>query len=209
MSENRLHVSNTPIFDQLSRERDYDRMVVGGPTLPLRPVRQNYTSPSAWVAKALPDLSVPAKGRNAKLMVNFHPLDAEESCGSVEQFFEERKAEFFRKHPNAIDVMMMVEDRVDGTRDLVIAGYESTGIVLAKKPENDWFAEHKTEPVPEEMKSRQLELYKGAVGAFAQHYNPEQTDESVNAALTDAQIHPQYADTRPMLILDDEDADEE
>jgi len=216
MSDNVVHISNTPIFDQLARERGYDRLVAGGPTVRLRP-DASYISPDAWTAKPVPQITPPVKGRNAKLTVNFHPFDVEKDYESVDGFVEARKQEFFRKHPNAVDVVMTAVHMDDGTKTLIIEGYENTGIVLTKKPV--W--EHKTEPIPEKLAGNQLALYR----ALAANQNAikreveesidrmergtkKQTDDAVNAASTDETPRPQYAGPRPLWLIED-DADEE
>ena len=227
MNDNVVHISNTPIFDQLARERGYDRLVSGGPTVRLRPDDKCYNiTPGAWIAKALPQLCPPLKGRNAKLTVNFHPFDVEKDYESVDGFVEARKQEFFRKHPNAVDVVMTAVHMDDGTKTLTIEGYENTGLVLTKKPMWD----HKTDPIPEKLAGNQLALYRALaidqstiksdpepvepqsyddmLKAFA-HYTPEQTDETVNAASTDVTPRPQYAGPRPLWLIEDDGADEE
>jgi len=227
MNDNVVHISNTPIFDQLARERGYDRLVSGGATVRLRPDDKCYNiTPGAWIAKALPRFSQPIKGRNARLTVNFHPLDVEGRYESVSAFVEARKKEFGRKHPNAVDVVMESVEEIDGTFTLTIAGYENTGVMLTKL--SSW--EPKTDPIPEELAGNQLALYRAMtidqstieinpepvepqsyddmLKAFAQ-YTPEQTDETVNAASTDVTPRPQYAGPRPLWLIEDADADEE
>lgn len=216
MKDNVVPISNTPIFDQLARERGYDRLVSGGPTVRLRP-EASYISPDAWAPKALPQLCPPVKGRNAKLTVNFHPFDVEKDYESVDGFVEARKQEFFRKHPNAVDIVMTAVHELDGTKTLTIEGYENTGLTLTKKPV--W--EHKTEPIPEKLAGNQLALYR----ALAANQNAikreveesieqmergtkKQTDDAVNAASTDEMPRPQYAGPRPLWLIED-DADEE
>lgn len=226
--DNLVHVSNTPIFDQLARERNYDRLVAGGPTIRLRP-EASYISPDAWTFKPVPQLCPPVKGRNAKLSVNFHPFDIEKShenlSDSVAAFVEDRKQEFFRKHPNAVDVIMTGVDEFDGTKTLTIEGYENTGVVITKKH----VREHKTDPIPEKLADNQLALYRAlaidqstikidpepipaltydGLMEAVEKYIPEQTDESVNAASTDVTPRPQYAGPRPLWLIED-DADEE
>lgn len=76
--------------------------------------------------------------------------------------------------------------------------------------------EPKTEKIPEDLAAHQLKLYAAVMKPHPQIVadqmeahglnDPEQTDESVNAASTDAPTTPQ---PRPLWVLDQEDADEE
>ena len=47
-------MSDTPIFDQLARERGYNRMVAGGPTLRLRPSAFRSVGQTDEVVNAAP-----------------------------------------------------------------------------------------------------------------------------------------------------------
>lgn len=204
--------TNTPIFDQLARERGYDSLVSGGATLRLRdnqPVSPwAHLLPGGWIAKQLPQMSPSTtRGRNAKLTVNFHPLDVKTM--TLEEFVGARKQEFNRKHPNAVDVVMTSVEEFDGTYTLNIEGYENTGVTLAKKPV--WG--RKSSPASNILVLSPLTTYRGVkpkpvTGIFkaVAGDDEKQTDEIVNAASTDAPHHPQL---RALWIMDEDDADEE
>jgi hypothetical protein len=142
MNDRNIHVSNTPIFDQLSRERGYDRLVTGGPTVRLRPVEppvrgvMSFMRPEAWTARALPKVTSP-KDTNARLKVNIHPLEAEaENPEGVYGFVQTRIAEFEAKHPKAQNVTVSSIPELDGTVTILIEGNEPKGGVRIAKPPN-------------------------------------------------------------------------
>jgi hypothetical protein len=64
-------MSDTPIFDQLARERGYNRMVAGGPTPPLR-ARKLYTHPQIVVDQ------MEAHGAQTDESVNAAPTEEDE-----------------------------------------------------------------------------------------------------------------------------------
>jgi hypothetical protein len=221
MSDNHLHVSNTPIFDRLLSERGYNPKF---PEYLVRP-RLSYITPDSWIAKPVPTMT-PEKSRPV-LKVNFHPLDVMKSYESMEAFVRDRVAEFNRKHPKAFNVSLTSTEEFDGTTTLTIQGTEIEGITFAPKP--DWSSldtgetfvvrglsetmppvfrtEPKTEKIPEGLSERQLTLYTSLTRKHDRIIQ-EQTDKHVNAASTD-DTRPQHAIPRPLWISDEEVADEE
>lgn len=214
MTENLVHVSNTPIFDQLKAERGYDPKFPPNVVRPFsmdlpKPAQEaaavrGYMAPGAWMAKPVPTINEPEP---VKLVVNFHPLDLEKDYPDEATFLRERVEEFGRKHPDATNVVMFTKEELDGTITLSIKGYEQPGVTMAEKP--IFAGEYKAEAISEDLAKKQLEVYRGLSLARPKNlHNPEQTDESVNAASTDAPINPQQTLTKPLWILED-DADEE
>lgn len=181
MLENIVHVSNTPIFDQLSRELGYDRLVAGGPTVRLRPAK-SFIAPDAWTPRVVPQIT-PQK--SAKLSVNVHPMELGGDYISVNEFLEARVEEFDKKHPNAIDVTVSTREELDGSVTVVIEGTELDGGVRLSKEsvqseqkfEGEEFVvrgdaaflppvfrtEPKTQEIPGLLAERQLALYRSQV----------------------------------------------
>lgn len=131
MSENPIHFSNTPIFDQLvaelaARGKRYENLVANPPEH-LKRRKNGYTPQGVYVDEATPK-------QNARLEVNAHPLDAEKSCGSWARFMQDRIDEFNRKYPHVMNVTVSTQEELDGTVTVVIEGVEVSGVKLAKKP---------------------------------------------------------------------------
>lgn len=230
MNDNLVHFSNTPIFDQLKRERGYNPKfppnVVSPFTLDLpKPAQEaaavrGYMAPGAWMMKPVPKVNTPEP---VKLVVNFHPLDLVNDYPDEATFVRERVEEFGRKHPDAANVVMFTKEELDGTITLSIKGYEQPGVEMAEKPV---FSELKAEPIREDLTKKQLEVYRGLnlnrpkvlqpdpqIVADQMEglglNTPEQTDESVNAASTTDVPPTQVPTPRPLWFSDEDNADEE
>jgi hypothetical protein len=226
MNDNVLHFTNTPIFDQLKRERGYNPKfppnVVSPFTLDLpKPAQEaaavrGYMAPGAWMMKPVPKIDTPEP---VKLIVNFHPLDLVNDYPDEATFVRERVEEFGRKHPDAVNVTMSTKEELDGTITLSITGYEQPGIETTEKP---IFSELKAEPIRDKLADNQLALYRALAANQKAIKNDldesiermdramtEQTDESVNAASTTDVPHTQYAAPRPLWFSDEDNADEE
>ncbi|QEQ93942.1 hypothetical protein SEA_KARDASHIAN_77 [Streptomyces phage Kardashian] len=230
-----VQVDNTPIFEQLKAERGYNPKFPEHLTRPFsfhvdpseHDEERSFMAPGAWMARPVPKMNEPEP---VKLVVNFHPLDLVNDYPDEATFVRERVEEFGRKHPDATNIVMFTKEEADGTITLSIKGYEQPGIKMAQKP--DWTAEepkgeefvirglaetlppifqieHKTDPVPESLASKQLALYRGVNLMRPKSESiPEQTDESVNAASNTDVPNTQTA-VRPLWFSDEDNADEE
>lgn len=193
MSENSIHVSNTPIFDQLvaelaARGKRYENLVANPPEH-LRRIPKSesvFTAPGAWMAKPVPKI---APKPNARLKVNVHPLDAEKDCGSWEQFVRARLDEFNRKHPNAMNVTMHTSERfADGTIDITIEGVEVPGVKLVKKPGwSDYTQEKHTAALPPGFQI-EAEKWADAAMAWVHHMYGDFVRDHPNAVITSSEF---------------------
>ena len=215
MNDNIVRIGNTPIFDQLKRERGYDPKFPPSVVLPFsmdlpKPAQEaaatrGYMAPGAWMAKPVPKMNEPEP---VKLVVNFHPLDLVNDYPDEATFVRERVEEFGRKHPDATNVVMFTKEEGDGTITLSIKGYEQPGVTMATKP--IFAGEYKAEAISEDLAKKQLEIYRGlSLTRPKDMHSPEQTDESVNAASATDVPTTQTAAVRPLWFSDEDNADEE
>lgn len=130
MSENPIHISNTPIFDQLVQEfaargKRYETLVNGGPKIRLAPAKF-YVPPGAWIAKTIRNV----KNQTVRLSDNVHPMDTE-AHGGWDVFLQDRLKEFRTKHPSATDIIVSTKKEEDDTVTLLIEGIEAPELVMA------------------------------------------------------------------------------
>lgn len=124
-------IGNTPIFDQLARERSYDRLVARGDTS-LQPVfkyaavsladrTSSFMSPGLWIAKPVPHMNP----EQVELKETVNPEEAEEEYGCFQKFIDHEVEEFTKRYPNAGEVSVTTTPQViDGSITVIVSGID-------------------------------------------------------------------------------------
>lgn len=168
MNDSEVSISNTPIFDQLARERDYARLVTDGP-VGLRPVpkwagvssSEAVQRVRAYVGEGVPASEflngIPSQpaAPQAKIAepVAVHPLhEAPEKQGTPREdtfmdFIANARREFLEANPGAVITSVTPKYSADGSVSIVVEAME---------PKT-------SEHAPEGLSGRQMELYRNAI----------------------------------------------
>ena len=139
-------MSDSPIFDRLSRERDYARMVEPvkvnvWPTIeepPAVPEKEtpSFMAPGAWMAKAVPSVGP----KPVKMSRTVDPEEAEEKYGCFAGFMHFFQDEFAKVYPTAYDVSVHTKEEIEFgavtvTIEGTIPGMEQVGWIKAPTDE--------------------------------------------------------------------------
>lgn len=128
MDDNTVHVSNTPIFDQLARERGYERMIANGP-VNLRPVFKNfkqplpqrtrsYTAPGAWIVKPVPRMGP----ETVSVSDNLDPASLVQAYINPVDFVRDLTEEFNERYPNARNIEVSAVNEINGSVTYTVSG---------------------------------------------------------------------------------------
>ncbi|AWN05951.1 hypothetical protein SEA_THIQQUMS_88 [Streptomyces phage Thiqqums] len=162
-------MSDSPIFDQLDRERDYKRMVAPvkvniwprieePPAVPEKET-PSYMAPGAWIAKMIPSVGP----QPVKLWRTVDPEEAEEKYGCFAGFIQHFTGEFAKIYPTAYDVSVHTKEEIEFgavtvTIEGTIPGMERVG----------WIKEPTEEETAAEMQPNPFEK------AMLKHFGPSQ-----------------------------------
>jgi hypothetical protein len=113
MSDTVIAVSNTPIFDQLDRERGYD------PKFPEHLTRPAFAPVWAgeWIARPVPIL-------NPKISETFNPSELIEQAINPQLHIQQIVKKFTAKWPGVTPVHITRLDNIDGTITIMVSKAE-------------------------------------------------------------------------------------
>lgn len=113
---------NTPIFDRLSRERGYERLVTDEAPLRLYPVLQATAGPFSRGVRLTKVMQKKEENMPARMTENVHRMDLMDKGVEPREFVGQLVEKFKRRYPDITNVISVtMKEELDGTTTVIVS----------------------------------------------------------------------------------------